>query len=248
MGWDSGFSKINKYENIDIETFYNIKRYLEWKNNPWNFEERTATDGSTIPAPYPTYEKYWSSCVEVLGDKKFPGIPDLDLVEKIESNEKTENYGFPYYETDIVSWGTWDSQRILDGFMCSNLEEVEGLDGMVYGPVTKEFILNALMWVEEELSDNKLIESSVKYCFKDNDDGTISLIPCDGIVAINVETGEERRVYSAFDEEEGCGNVYVPSSDYDDDKIWYLNSFKDALIKMSSMDPDANLIWYWRSY
>ena len=248
MGWDSGFSKINKYENIDIETFYNIKRYIEWKNNPWNFEERTATDGSTIPAPYPTYEKYWSSCVEVLGDKKFPGIPDLDLVEKIESNEKTENYGFTDYETDIVSWGTWDSQRILDCFICSNLKEVEGLDGMVYGPVTKEFISTALMWVEEELSDNKLIESSVKYCFKDNDDGTISLIPCDGIVAINVETGEERRIYTAFDEEEGCGNVYVQSSEYDDDKIWYLNSFKDALIKMSSMNPDVNLIWYWRSY
>ena len=248
MGWDAGFSKINKYDNIDIKTFNNIRTYLIWKNNPWNFEERTANDGSTIPAPYPTYEKYWNSCVKILDDENFPGIPNLDLVEKIEKNEETKNYGFTDYETDIVSWGTWDSQRILDDFICSHLEEVEGMDGTIYGPVTKEFISAALNWINEELEDNKLVESVVNYCFQTKEDGTISLIPCDGIVATNVETGEERRIFTAFDEEEGVGNVYVPSIEYDDDKNWYLNSFKEALLKMNAMDPDKNLIWYWRSY
>lgn len=249
MGWDSGFSKINKYDNIDIKTFYNIKRYLEWKNNPWNFEERVLEDGTKLPAPYPTYEKYWESCIYTSEeDKVFPGIPDQDLVDKIQTNEKVIVDGFTCYETDIASWGTWDFQRYLDGFICNNLEKVECLDDQVYGPVTREFITTTLNWVNKELKENRLIESIVNYCYKINPDETISLIPCDGIVALNIETGEERRIYTAFDEGEGCGNVYVPSREYDDDKNYYLNSFKEALIKMSTMDLDNNLIWYWRSY
>lgn len=234
MSWDAGFSKIRKYEGIDLEQFLLIKQYLEWKNNAWNFES---------PDRYPTFEKYWGN---YLG-KPCPGKPNEDLVKLIEENEKHEaDYGGIAYDTDINWWGTWDSQRILDGFITDHLTRFDN-DGNYYVGIDRTFIEEGMKWVDEQLEDCKLIPVAVIHAYKENKNGDIKLVPCDGLEIKNLETDEIRRIRTNFDEDE-IETIYVPSKNFDDDRRYYLESFKETLFKLSQLDLDNELVWYWRSY
>ena len=79
MGFECGINRVVKLGDCKtVKDFEKIKTYIEWKNNPWNFEE----------GHYPTFEKYWEA---MSGLGKLDGYPNLETVNFMKSmKEKTK--------------------------------------------------------------------------------------------------------------------------------------------------------------
>lgn len=141
MGVEYGFYSVSKYGKITLDDFFNVKRYLSWKENSWATEN------------YPSYKKYWEAYYKE-GNEKFPGIPDNDVVE--------------YYSTHKEDEMGYDIERCL-GFWCSigvNLDKtIRDWLGMRFDEYTheidKEFVDKALEYTETQLEKNKLIPLTI---------------------------------------------------------------------------------------
>lgn len=243
MGFDCSISRVKKFnKDYPLEKFIQVNRYLNWKNNPWNIEERTGSNGEVIPAPYPTYEKYWRAN-NLEQDKEYPGIPtqeEIDFYQEIYSANQAEST-YNDATTTIESWCS--SGRTFDSDIITYLEKI---DQYTFGPFTPESLKNIIEYVDKELESCKTIPVIISECFKINEDGTKTLIPCDGVIAINTETGEERKIYTS-DEYEG-EYLYAPTAEFEEDKYYALTSLKEALIKVSSINLEEEFVWYERGW
>lgn len=243
MGFECGISKVKKIrKDYTLEDFLNVNEYLGWKNNTWNFEERETANGEIIPAPYPTYEKYWNA-MNMDDEKVFPGVPkqdEIDFYQAVYDKNKEES---PYADASTVINFWCSAGRYFDTDIMDILPRV---DEATFGPFNKETAEEALKYVESELDSCRLIPAVVYECFKENPDGTKVLIPCDGIVATNIETHEEKKIYTGDDEY--CGYIYVPSDGYEETKNSALTSLEKALIEVNAINFDDELVWYERSW
>lgn len=227
MGFDCGFYRVKKYKDVTVSDFALIHSYLQWKNNPWNFEDNH----------YPTFEKYWDAfCKGWDSNEKFPGEPDMDAVTFYE-NQPHDEYS---YDTCIESWCS--SGRFLDEYISHRLTPI---DEYTFIGIDKDFIADANRWVDEELDRCKLIPVRVTKAYRDNEDETTTLIPCDGIF-VEDEEGNQRMIDTS--DEEWGEYVYVPSRYFDEDRHYALTSFREALLKLSMIDLDDSIVWYSRSW
>ena len=232
MGWDAGFSRTRKYDEMTLNDYLNIREYLEWEDNEWAQEH------------YPNYCDYWRS---MNNDTSTPPMLNERLLKQVKDNEKHfDEFDRIVYDYDIEKWSTWYSHDILDGFICEHLTKHDE-DGFYYTGITKEFIEEGFKWVNEQLADCRLIPVEVKYSFRYTKDEEINLLKCDGIEVEDPETGNTWRIETNVDNVLG-ENIWVASDDYCDEKKYVLDSFKECLTKLSQLDLDKELIWYWRSY
>ena len=236
MGWDSGFEYTKKFS---IETNYNdfncVETYLTWKNNEWNFQADR----------YPTFESYVKAfrdeddAKNILETYKIIDESYFNDICKFYNTIKEKNEEYSY---NVKNFGTWDAQKYLDGYICSNLKRVSE---NAYIGIDKEFVEKAREWVERKLEENCLIPTFVNKCYKENDDDTTTIVKCDGLV---VDDGHTQRLVYTNDEEYGS-LIYVPSAKYNEDEYYCLKQFKEALTKLEILVRDnTNLIWYYRSY
>lgn len=250
MGFDCSISRVKKIrDDYTLEEFIKVNNYLRWKNNSWNFEERKTQSGEVIQAPYPTYEKYWrSNCLDE--NEKFPGIPSDEEIAFYQEIY-TENLKESSYNDAITTIDFWGSGgRYFDGDLIHILNKVDDYN---FGPFTKDKLNETLEYVNAELEDCKLIPVIINYSYKINNGyraplgmgEDIILNKCDGIIAEDVETGNERRIPTNGEEGE---LVYVPSRNFDEDKYYALLSLKEVLIKILNIDLDKEFVWYERSW
>ena len=224
MGFECSFQLVEKYGNVQrVEDWNVVEAYLEWKNNPWNHEE----------GHYPTFEKYWNAFF----DSEYPGEPDKEVVNFYDVPPQG---WYSSYATFIDSWCS--SGHYIDEFIVPNLKKV---DEYTFVGIDNEFINKGYKWVDAELEECKLIPVIVTKSFRDNPDGTTTLIPCDGILAED-EDGNQRLINTSA--EEWGEYIYIPSKYYDESKHVVLTSFRDALSKLALFNPNDYIIWYSRSY
>jgi len=225
MGFSCGFYSVPKHNDVNtVKKFQVISEYVEWKNNPWNFENDH----------YPTFEKYWNGFCKWLGE--YPGEPNPDDVAFYEHWEKRGKYSLC---NEIESWCS--SGRYIDEFITDNLKPI---DEWSYGLIDEKFIEDSLSWVNEEIENCKLIPVYLKCAVRKNDDGTSTMIPCDSIM-VEDDDGNIKE-FSVNPEWGEC--IYVPSRGFDEDKEYTLKSFKDALYKMREEVKEGNMVWYSRSW
>ena len=245
MGFECGFERVKKYNtDFSVSDFFLVDTYLTWRDNPWNFKNmftKTGEQEMEDTAPYPTFEKYWNSHCEWVG--KYPGEPSLDEIEFYSAIKNKNQKKEPYASTSETIDFWCSNGRYIDDEIVSNLEKI---NEYTYGPVNDDFIEKMFKWVEGELKECKLVQSLVLECFQKNEDGTKLLIPCDGIVATNPETGDKRFIDTS--EEEFGEYIYIPSKYFDEDKFNALNQFKETLFKLSAINQDDELVWYERSF
>lgn len=173
---------------------------------------------------YFTFEDYY---VSINNGKKPYDIPNENVVNFYQEN-KEENIDF------------WCSiGRHLDDFIRPNLEEIDiGTERYL---VTEEFLEKAEDWVNDELNSNELIEAIPVKGIKMLKDEEI-LSPIDGVV-LEDEEGNIHNIYSEYD------SVFISRNKYFDYSYYKaLQSFKDCINKMKTIDLDENWIFYYRSY
>lgn len=243
MGFECSINRVKKNrKDLTLRDFYIINTYLDWRDNPWNFETRETIDGGDIiPAPYPTFEKYWNANCDFIGE--FPGEPsqsDVDFYSKVKAENRKE-FSFADASTTVNFWCS--NGRYIDDEITSRLNKI---NEYTYEGIDKKFINDMLEWINDELELCNLTPSMITSCYKDNEDGTTTIIPCDGIVVQNPDTGEERRINTSdFDFGE---LIYIPTKYFDDDEYHTLISLKETLLKLSEIDFEKEIVWYERSF
>lgn len=128
--------------------------------------------------------------------------------------------------------------RYIDNLIHNDLIEFKPFEQYL---VDSTFIDNALTKVQNILSKDKLIPVTITHSFKYNDDGDKVMTLCDGILTED-EDGHEALIDLEFE------NIWIGSRNFDVDKYDALESFRDTLIKMKSIDLNENYIFYYRSY
>ena len=227
MGFECSFNRVKKFKNTTVADFKIINAYLNWKNNPWNFEE----------GHYPTFEKYWNGLVKGWDDDtEYPGEPDMEAVAFYDEQPHDE-YS---YEQTIDFWCS--SGRYIDEFVTQVLQRV---DEYTFIGIDDTFFQKAYKWIEDQLADCNIKPAFITHAFKENEDGTTTLIPCDGIF-VEDEEGNQRMINTSDEEWSEC--IYIPSRYFDEDRWSTLNQFKETIDKLTIMDRDNYLIWYSRGY
>lgn len=243
MGFECSFNTVRRIDDVNLQDFLLIEKYLTWKNNSWNFEERIGKDGVVIPAPYPTFEIYLTSFMgEEITDCERDFMEEVEgkgqknqLINKYEE-ESHDEYS---YHKSLEYWCS-DGYRYLDEYITSNLKPLD--EEYIYYEVDEDFINKSLKWVNKKIDENKLLPYVISECFKENADGSITIIKCDGVIVNNGHT--QKRIYTS--DREIDDYILVPDSDTD--MIKTLESFKECLLEMKTLANDNNLIWYERSW
>lgn len=225
MGYECGFNAIRRFKDISFEEMKNTLNYLEWKNNPWNFEDDH----------YPTYEKYWNAFIK--NDffqediEEYPGEPDE---EKIEFYQQLVNSNH--------TLGSWCSIGFscLDTYMTNNLTQVKHTEDWI--GVDEEFVRHAKNWTYSELKEYDLIHvyptNSIKFVEDDEDSFIISKI--DGVEMKD----DDDKVYRIYNEYESPLCYCV-----DEEKRYCLESFIQTLDFIKFLQEQGDyFIWFWRSY
>lgn len=254
MGFECGFDTVRRWSKYDtVEEYIVFSEYLKWKNNQWNFETRKTIDGGDIiPAPYPTWLKYWESTQLIDNDTNMDAIAkEIDLIKdskffinKVKFYESL-NLDTYSYSRNLDFWCS--SGKYIDNFIIENLTKI---NDYLYEGIDDKFIDAALKWVDSKLETCKLIPAILESSYNDD---TKTTIDCNGII------------YREFDEENLCISditkgiftnddrediiVFIPSDGYDYDMYLALVSFKECLLKINELLIDGNnLIWYYRSW
>lgn len=240
MGFECGFSTVKKYKDTTLEEFNNISSYLYWKK-----EIKDLVISNDDKGKWSTYEDFWKySCFDE-EKLEYPGEPDQEKVEYYDTHRQGE---YNSIAEDIHYWCS--SGRYIDDF-CLNSIKHNVMDDYRL-PVTKEWIQEALEWVDSKLDENELMPVKICRSFKEvykdsyDEDPDIVLTSCDG-VEVETEDGEIRRLFT--NNEDYYDTIFISKNKYfDPDAYSVYKQFKDTLNTISHINLYENIVYYWRSY
>lgn len=229
MGFSCGIYAFKKYKDTTLAEYLNIRRYLYWKNNKWNFEIIEKENG-VKEARYPTYESYWRSFTLSNKDREFPGDPDPD---KLAFYEKWQDDGDDG-EIAAHEIGVWYSTyaRYIYEDIRSCLKPLNGDPTYLKGLDVPK-VIELLRFVADEQDKMRpeplIITKGYRYVEAEDpeEDPEIQTVAIDGIEMVN-DDGLIRRVDCEYSEYEG---VFVGNQGFDIDHYRALEQLKDALIK-----------------
>lgn len=230
MGFECGFDKIKKYKDFSLEKILEIKHYVDWKSNGWNFKIRE--DGK---APYDNYKYYWNIFYRLNDNETYPGEP----------NEKDVNDYFSFIggkkiEENIDFWCS-NGREYLDTSLCF-FDSIKSIKEDILYIVDKSFIEEARKWLKEQFNDCDLSEAKLVRGFKYIDDKNIEFIDIDGI-----QIAEEIDEYSRIIMDKNS-TLLVPSVRFNQDQYDTLKGFETFLNELDKIDFNEYYIVYYRSY
>ena len=218
MGFDCGFSRVKRMKNCSLADYLNTQLYLEWKNNPWNFE-----DGH-----YPTYEKY---CEDFYSDNSLCVIPSQEMIDFY--SVETEEH--------IFSWGGWSFSDV-DHQILSILKPFNSSD--YFRELNEDNKQDLIKYLNEVIDDNRLEEKYICRSFlipKDGDEDDDYIIKrIDGVLLAD-DSEEELNFnlhYTAIPifVEKKNGNYYLA------------NKLEVLKAKLEMIDLNNYFVYYWNSY
>ena len=128
--------------------------------------------------------------------------------------------------------------RYIDDLILNDLIQLKPFEQYL---IDSSFIDNTLAKVQDILSKDKLVPAIATHSFKYTEDGNKLMTLCDGLL-VEDEDGNESLLDFEYD------NIWIGSRNFDVDRYDALESFRDTLIKMKSIDLNENYIFYYRSY
>ena len=226
MGYDCSFNAIRRYKDISFEDMQNILNYLEWRKNPWNFEDDH----------YPTYEKYWNAFVKSFYDSEevFPGEP----------KDKTAIHFYEQYLNTNHTINYWCSigYECLDEYMTRNLTEVGHTEDWI--GIDNDFIKSSYQWACERLNEYELVDlypiNSIKKI--ENDEDSVILTKIDGVEMKD----DNDKVYRIYDNEYCDSSVHYCSND--ERRTCYEGFIQTLDFIKFLYDQGDYFIWFSRSY
>jgi hypothetical protein len=229
MGYECGFSAIRRYKDISFEDMKAILNYLEWKNNPWNFESDDH---------YPTYEKYWKTFLmdNFLNEgvqEEYPGEPtDKEAIEFYQQ----------YYNSDhTLNFWCSIGYECLDEYMIRNLTQVKQTEDWI--GIDRDFITSTYHWAYKELDKYRLIDLYPINSIRNTDDeDSVILTKIDGVEMKD----DHDKVYRIYNNEYCDSSIHYSA---DLSRKYCLEEFIQTLdfIKFLNKQDDY-FIWFWRSY
>lgn len=233
MGFGCGFYAFKKYKDTTVRDYLNVRRFLEWKNNPWNFEVIEKENG-VKESRYPTYESYWQSWFLTREKQNFCGEPTDD---KISFYQKWQGNGTDgEVSSDEISEWYSDYARYIYDVVKEHLIPIDGEYGyLAINTDAVNSLLKEIAAIQDSLRPEPLKINrgfKVVYDIGNSDaDEEYQTVSIDGIEASN-EDGMIRRI-SVDDSEYGC--VFFGKEGFDIDKYRALEQLKDTLIKILSV-------------
>lgn len=152
-------------------------------------------------------------------------------------DEELENTNYRNIKPEEIDY--WCSiGQYIDDICKSVLTEVKPFEKY---RVTSEDIDKMMDITRKELNDNQLIPVTITHSFKFTDEGDKLMTLCDGILTQD-EDQHEALIDLEFE------NIWIGSRNFNLDKYYVLESFKDTLYDMKKINLNKYYIYYYRSY
>lgn len=165
---------------------------------------------------------------------------DPQFIEKLEYYRQNREGDCDELVKTLSMWFS-AGKRYLDEYIVSKLRPVFKDDESAYYGVDARFIQEGIVWASNELQKTTIFPIEIIKAYTDGKNKIDTLFRCEGLEVLD-EHGNRRFL--------DCKDNYffIAEKGYDEDCAYVLNSFIKTLKKISSLDLDKTLIWYYRSY
>ena len=153
------------------------------------------------------------------------------------SDEDLENTKYKNIKFEEIDYW-YSTGRYIDDICKLVLTEIQPFEKY---RVIEEDLDKMMDIVNEELDKNKLIPVTITHAFRYTEEGDKLMTLCDGILTQD-EDQHEALIDLEFE------NIWIGSREFNIDKYYVLENFKNTLYNMRKVNLNKYYIYYYRSY